>query len=340
MIKSINLVNCQSIENVTYNLASDRVNVIVADNNVGKSVLFKMLKLFASDKYYTPAERKELIRWGADYALISITLDTDEVFSVGVFPTYVTYLYQQDASSELEQRERFTFEELKHIGLLANNDFMANVLDSDQDMALVSSNQRTNYNLIELLFHDETIENLQAKVSTELSNLGVFEQELVKKRVAVDSLLSASTYQNLDALKETKKYVETLTSLLEKLVSICDILDSFLYSDGFEYNDRSYSLLEKLLMPALTIATTVNIDDHLELLSKLDFPSIDISNDVDIQEHLKLLDTLLLPKIECESEYAKAVDEAFNVLQSKSNVIECPIHGKVVSMYDKCLYID
>ena len=340
MIRSINLVNCQSIENVTYNLATDRVNVIVADNNVGKSILFKMLQFFASDKHYTPAERKELIRWGADYALISITLDTDEIFSVGVFPTYVTYLYQRDANSELEQRERFTSEELKRIGLLTNDDFIANVLDGDQDMALVSSKQRTNYQLIELLFHDETIENLQAKVSTELSNLGVFEQELVKKRVAIDSLLSASTYQNLDALKEAKKYVEALTSLLEKLIGISDALDNFLYSDGFKYNDSAYSLLNKLLLPEVNILSSVDIDKHLGLLSKLDFPYIDTSDEVDLQKHLKLLDTLLLPKIDCETEYANAVTEAFNELQLKSDVFECPLHGKVVSMYDKCLYLD
>lgn len=340
MIKSINLVNCQSIENVTYNLASDRVNVICADNNVGKSVLFKMLKFFTSDKYYSPSQRKELIRWGADYALISITLDTDEIFSVGVFPKSVVYFYQKDSSSELEQRECFSFDELKHIGLLTKDNFIANSIDNDKDMLFVSSNQATDYYLMDLLVHDNVIENLQSKVSEELSNAGVFEQELVKKRVAVESLLSASSYQNLDELKETKEYVETLTHLLEKLASISEILDDFLYSDGFKYNDAAYSLLNKLVLPTVNILDTVDISSHLSILDKLNLPQVEISDCVDIEQHLRLLNALLLPSIENENEYNDAMTEAFNELQSKSDIVECPLHGKVVSMYDKCLYLD
>ena len=93
-------------------------------------------------------------------------------------------------------------------------------------------------------------------------------------------------------------------------------------------------------MPEVNIVSSINIDNHLALLSRLDLPRVDISDKVDIQKHLKLLDTLTLPEIVCESEYAADVTEAFNELQLKSDIIECPIHGKVVSMYDKCLYID
>lgn len=70
MLKSVRLVNCQSIKDITFNFATDRLNVIAANNSVGKSVLFKMLKITADPKQLpTIEERSQLIRHGAESAI-------------------------------------------------------------------------------------------------------------------------------------------------------------------------------------------------------------------------------------------------------------------------------
>ena len=56
MIHSVRLINCQSWENGIIPLAQDRINVLRADNNSGKSVFFKMLKITACPGYFTPKE--------------------------------------------------------------------------------------------------------------------------------------------------------------------------------------------------------------------------------------------------------------------------------------------
>jgi len=340
MIKQINLVNCQSLGNVTYDLASDKLNVIVADNNVGKSVLFKMIKLFASSKVYTPAERKELIRWGAEYALISITLDTDEVYSVAVFPTSVMYVYQQNADSDLENREGFTFEELRHIGLLANDSFIANVLDSDQDMALVTSNQRTNYDLMQLLLHDDVIENLQSRLTAQTSQCGLFESNLVEKRVEVNSLLSANQFQNLEGLRAAQSYLQVSTNFTEKLVNLATILDSFIFTGEFTPNEEAFSLLDKLTLPAISVVTPVSADEHFSLLNKLTLPSISTVTLVRAEESFSLLAKLTLPVIEDATRHEEEAQSILRQLEEFSTILECPVHGKVVALHDKCLYLD
>ena len=45
MIETIQLVNCQSWQNGSFTLSRDKINVIIAKNDTGKSVLMKMLKI-------------------------------------------------------------------------------------------------------------------------------------------------------------------------------------------------------------------------------------------------------------------------------------------------------
>ena len=45
MLVKAQLINCQNIKNATFTFATDKINIIAADNGTGKSILFKMLKI-------------------------------------------------------------------------------------------------------------------------------------------------------------------------------------------------------------------------------------------------------------------------------------------------------
>ena len=69
MLLEARFINCQSMRDLTMHFATDKLNVIAADNSVGKSVLFKMLKVTANPKTLaTIEERRQLIRYGEQYA--------------------------------------------------------------------------------------------------------------------------------------------------------------------------------------------------------------------------------------------------------------------------------
>ena len=84
MIKQIRLVNCQSLEDITFNFATDKLNVLVADNSTGKSVLFKMLKVTANPDVFPAKKRSQLIRRGAESAIMACLFDTgDQQYCTG-----------------------------------------------------------------------------------------------------------------------------------------------------------------------------------------------------------------------------------------------------------------
>ena len=135
MLKSVRLVNCQSIKDITFNFATDRLNVIAANNSVGKSVLFKMLKITADPKQLpTIEERSQLIRHGAESAIFVAAFSDGAIGLTVVYPNRVIYRYAQ-----LPELGFDTFAEppeiyLKQLGLLIDErtKYVATIIDTDQ----------------------------------------------------------------------------------------------------------------------------------------------------------------------------------------------------------------
>lgn len=92
MIVQVQMINCQSWKNSTFDLATDRINVIIADNGTGKSVFFKMLKITTNPNYFSRAERKDLIRRHEECATILFKFDDGSIAATKVFQTYWSYV--------------------------------------------------------------------------------------------------------------------------------------------------------------------------------------------------------------------------------------------------------
>ena len=96
MIKELSLVNCQSWENEVLKLAADRVNILCADNNVGKSVFGKMLRnAVFPDRLRTKEVRMQYIRHGAPYAQLGMLGDDGAVVLFRIYPDRVIYAYRE-----------------------------------------------------------------------------------------------------------------------------------------------------------------------------------------------------------------------------------------------------
>ena len=159
MIKQIRLINCQSWQDATINFSLEKLNVICARNQTGKSVIFKMLKVLACPKYYKRKKMRKLIRWGADCATMFLLFDDDSVGGVSVFPTRVIYRYRRKGERDFIVTESPIQEMLEKAGLISDvkGAFVANIIDTDQDMLLVDSDLGSNADLMKMLVYNDDL---------------------------------------------------------------------------------------------------------------------------------------------------------------------------------------
>lgn len=86
-IRGLKLKNFQSHKD-TYMEFADGLNVIVAPNNTGKSVLFKALQVTTLPGDISNEDRKQYIRYGETKATIMWCFSDDSIYLVDVLPSF------------------------------------------------------------------------------------------------------------------------------------------------------------------------------------------------------------------------------------------------------------
>lgn len=249
MIKAIKLVNCQSLENVTYLLATDRLNVIKADNDTGKSVLFKMLKLVGCPKYYTRAERRDLIRRGAQFAAIMFEFTDDTLGMMRVYSDTVVYYFTEGPGAEVVAYSEPPTELLDHVGLLSDvsGDFVANLIDSDQSLLLVDPKVRYNVDLIHMMTSDENLDLLTERVHDLLPRFKNYLSNAYCTADTLEAQLNSIDYVDIKGLEQQFEVSSAAFNVMYALFDVGDALTSF---DGFAKSVKDFDgllILENLL---------------------------------------------------------------------------------------------
>lgn len=221
MIRQIRMKNCQSWEDITFDLSTDRLNVIVAENDTGKSVLFKMLKILASPKYYSRDDRKNLIRFGCEYAMVAVALDSGNVIVAFVWPNYVTYQYLLADGTKYSLTEP-TQEMLNELGLLVGKDnkFIVNIIDADQDLLLVNSNLASNFALIRLIVMNDDLDNIQEKIAALQSEFSDYYVRVADQKNILERQIGGMDYYDIPKMEDSLKKAEVAYSTLKLLINI------------------------------------------------------------------------------------------------------------------------
>lgn len=280
MIVQVQMINCQSWKNSTFDLATDRINVIIADNGTGKSVFFKMLKITTNPNYFSRAERKDLIRRHEECATILFKFDDGSIAATKVFQTYVLYMYKASDQEELKTAYEQFPEVLEKLGLIVDPDetsFVANIIDADQDLLLVNSKLKYNYNLVHLLVESPELELVNERAHTTLMNVLNPLSSLSSRCETLERAIQDSTYYDvaereleLDRVEKMKDFLFDLIPVAESLHSMQEVSRNYIDVDG----------IKKLL-------------DLLDLLESIDLSQVAITDKpADIAEHLKLLRSL------------------------------------------------
>lgn len=227
MLEAVRFINCQSFEDVTLKFATDKVNILIADNSTGKSILFKMLKVTANPDYFTVKQRNLLIRRGADSASMICAFSDGSIGITSIFPNKVLYRYKTADASDYEIYDYPPEELLRQLGLIVDQrtKFIANIVDTDQDMLLVNSDQKGNHELLSLLATNSNIIELQDKLSRNIMGFKSYVKELSLKERNLKQTLDTMQYQDLDTLSSQYNGSQFLYNALLKIADIQDNLD-------------------------------------------------------------------------------------------------------------------
>lgn len=339
MICKIQMVNCQSWKNGTITLASDRLNAIIADNGTGKSVLFKMLKITANPKFYSSEDRKNLIRHNADSADIYFEFNDGGIACTKVFPTYVMYMYKPAD----EKNVRMSYEPdagmLKQAGILTDGEtpFVANIVDTDQDLLLVNSQLKYNYNLFKMLAESPELETVRARITDGVSHLAGPIGSVSRRCDTLKRKIDELTYFDVRTRELELEHLEKAKDLMFKAIDIalsaqCFTLipDVIVDCDTVQNAIDIMDMLSDINIDSIAILPKpVNVTAELELLemlNSLDLPALspaveftDMQNELFMLEKLQLLQNAKQEL--CLSNPPACIDYELNLLDALENLV-------------------
>lgn len=273
-LKQIRLINCQSHKDTLIEL-SNGLNVIVAENSTGKSVLFKVLKVVCVPDFYTRRARAKIVRHGAEEAEAQFLFTDGSFARVRITKGSVIYQTKQADDDSFESHVEPPAWLIFNLSLLvdAKEKFIANLLDMSQNLLLVNSSSKANSNLMKILTSDEQLDRIIVltgeKEQEFKKTLAVAEQKLVQ----VKTLKSIHKYVNIHELDEQISIFSSLLSVTEDLTEGYIILD-----DMVEVNDINF---DELINNLDTLILLAEQDYHIHLIKEDDdFADLSVLDDI------------------------------------------------------------
>lgn len=281
MIRAVRLYNCQSFEDEIMTFSSDVVNVIVAENDTGKSVLFKLLKLAGDADYYSAKDRADLIRRGCPYAKV-LFFFTDGSYAIMQIETKKTlYSFLPTKDSPLNVSLTPPKEMVDRLELLVSpgQSFIANLVDREQAQLLVNPKLQSNYDLIRLIATNEDLDNLMERVSERIK---VSRSNLIRTTDLgsyLNQQLQKISYVDVKSFEEKHRF---MTAADEVLNSLCETIDSLERWERSRVNFVDYqrlgvilSVLEQVesmptpvILPKLADSRILSVLEQIEEVAK------------------------------------------------------------------------
>lgn len=255
----LQFINCQSFEDVTYEFALDKINAIYADNNIGKSIMFKMMREAVCPGFYSK-DKSFLIRTGCAYAEM-YSENTDGVYTCFRLNRTGNNVYSVLYPDGTIERTSYATEEyLKNLCLLAdlNNFFIVNVIDRNQDLMLVDKNLKASEQCLHMTMQDENLELVKEKIPEYQTEFKNYLNQLSSKYGAISDALRLCEYTDIDFL-QVKLQLSTAAK------NIADVLCTAWENVEQLNTNRSDSLNYEVLNTLISIASQAD-----NLIAKID----------------------------------------------------------------------
>ena len=233
-LSAIRMINCQSHTDTMYEFAQNKVNVIAADNGVGKSVFFKMLQMTLLPRRYSSADRLDVIRHGCECAGILYAFSDGSCGAFWVYKNGYVYQFRESAEEEMVTYNDVPEELLVRLNVLmdANAGFITNYLDVKQSLLLVDNSLQSNYHLLKLIASNETIDKMLEMIPEKIEKAERLHDALDGKLNYVRQRYDSIQYCDENELRWEIESLEAKNQMLSALSDVQSLLHVFEESAG------------------------------------------------------------------------------------------------------------
>lgn len=224
MLRQMRIRNFQSIEDVTYNF-TDGLNVIVAPNNTGKSIINKIIELLVNFKSIRSDDVKQYITFGKPKSDIFIS-DEQNAYWVEIYPKKINY-YKLENSSFIFIGNELPIGLINALSLLiCEGNFVGNLITSNHSKLLVDSSADINNQILSLIARDDHAENILEECEERMSVMNSNLRTLRANRALLEKEISTIAVEDTTYREEALKRVFGLTEFVEELIGLNEATDN------------------------------------------------------------------------------------------------------------------
>lgn len=349
MLDKITIKNFQSMVNFTYDFCPG-LNVIIADNNIGKSIIFKVIEVLVNGHKFNSDERREYIRFGTNKADIFIYSD-GYIYWAEILPTKTNYYSGTSLSNLVYEGNELPNGLRQALGLLICEDgLIGNIIDDNQSKFLINSDAKVNNSILGLLTREfraekiidvltERIKSLNADIRVKSSEKTILSRELSnikvvdiahRESIANDSnvLLTLSDIfigiseklSNINVAVHVNKDAKVLLDIADNLQSISNKVKGVNSVKPFPVN---YDTLD-------FISNLQGLSNRLKSVNDVKLPSeVDIKTIETLNSFYPILNKIL--KLQRENKVLDIESKRLKMQLDKlqGEVYDCPIHGSI-----------
>lgn len=275
MLRQFRIKNFQSVQDLTYNF-SNGLNVIIGENNTGKSVLNKAIEVLVNFKSLKASDVEQYITFGKPKSDLIITGDSG-CYWVEIYPRKINY-YSLENGSFVFVGNELPPGLIKGLDLLiCDGNFVGNLITSNHSKLLVDSSSNINNQILSLIARDDSAENILEECEERLSTMNSNLRTLRVNRSAIEGELSTIEVEDTTLKEEALSRVFLLTNFVEELIGVKET------SDLLKFNVPKVGNMDELINFVSNLETLMykfdnlrftkevkNLDEDIKVVSELE----------------------------------------------------------------------
>jgi DNA repair ATPase RecN len=219
-LAGMRMINAQSWKDCTITFDSG-LNVIVAPNQTGKSVILKMLRIAVNPRGFDKVDREDFIKIGYSKSTLIYVFTDESIYKVDVTLKENRYFRKLNIKDEnfeyigTEPPEDF----LHKIGSKIVGPLISNIVDMDQPMLFITSDDSATFTVVDSVTTHNDLNNL----TDVINNTRIPETKEIIARLEIEKSYLDNIVNNSSYIDTTGK--EEILESSHALINICSSID-------------------------------------------------------------------------------------------------------------------
>ena len=205
---------------------TEGLNILVADNSVGKSVFIKVLEHIVKEPKRTRAESRQIITFGKERGDIGLQFSDGTLYYIQIYENMCVY-YMERGDYVTRDAEIVRDNLFKDLSLIIepNSGFIANIIKADQGKFLVSTASKSNEKLLNTITKNAELEKLIAECQERIVLLNGSIVRINSRLRGIDNKLEGAKFVDTEILEDSVEIETNLLYLVETTYYLGAILN-------------------------------------------------------------------------------------------------------------------